>query len=82
MRLPTVFSSSCRARSAVYQDLALADNLDVVANLFLGHEQLSSGPARATWQINENAMEHRSHELLARHNLLKLHTHTPAADSA
>jgi D-xylose transport system ATP-binding protein len=50
--------------ATVYQDLALADNLDVVANLFLGQEQLSSGPARATWQIDETAMEHRSHELL------------------
>jgi len=52
--------------ATVYQDLALADNLDVVANLFLGHEQRSSGPARATWQIDETAMEHRSHELLER----------------
>ena len=39
---------------------------DVVANLFLGHEELSKGPARATWQIDETAMEHRSHELLER----------------
>jgi len=50
--------------ATVYQDLALADNLDVVANLFLGREELSAGPARATWQIDEVAMEHRSHELL------------------
>jgi D-xylose transport system ATP-binding protein len=50
----------------VYQDLALADNLDVVANLFLGREELSGGPARVTWQIDETAMEHRSHELLER----------------
>jgi D-xylose transport system ATP-binding protein len=52
--------------ATVYQDLALADNLDVVANLFLGHEELSSGPARTTWQLDETAMEHRSHELLER----------------
>ena len=52
--------------ATVYQDLALADNLDVVANLFLGREELSSGPARATWQVDETAMEHRSHELLER----------------
>jgi D-xylose transport system ATP-binding protein len=52
--------------ATVYQDLALADNLDVVANLFLGREELSGGPARATWQIDETAMEHRSHELLER----------------
>ena len=52
--------------ATVYQDLALADNLDVVANLFLGREELSRGPARATWQVDETAMEHRSHELLER----------------
>jgi len=52
--------------ATVYQDLALADNLDVVANLFLGREVLSRGPARATWQVDEIAMEHRSHELLER----------------
>ena len=52
--------------ATVYQDLALADNLDVVANLFLGREQLSSGPARAAWQVDETAMEHRTHELLER----------------
>jgi D-xylose transport system ATP-binding protein len=52
--------------ATVYQDLALADNLDVVANLFLGREELSRGPARVTWQVDEIAMEHRSHELLER----------------
>src|SRR3954470_11992498 len=29
--------------SPIYQDLALCDNLDVVGNLFLGHEQTSGG---------------------------------------
>jgi D-xylose transport system ATP-binding protein len=50
--------------ATVYQDLALADNLDVVANLFLGSEELSDGPGRLTWQLDETDMEHRSHELL------------------
>ena len=50
--------------ATVYQDLALADNLDVVANLFLGSEELSHGPGRLTWQLDESDMEHRSHELL------------------
>jgi D-xylose transport system ATP-binding protein len=50
--------------ATVYQDLALADNLDVVANLFLGREERSSGPGRLSWQIDETDMEHRSHELL------------------
>jgi D-xylose transport system ATP-binding protein len=52
--------------ATVYQDLALADNLDVVANLFLGREELTGGLARVTWQVDETAMEHRSHELLER----------------
>ena len=30
--------------ATVYQDLALCDNLDVVANLFLGREEVSPGP--------------------------------------
>src|SRR3954466_4323304 len=47
--------------ATVYQDLALADNLDVVANLFIGSE-MTAGPLRA---LDEVAMEHRSRELLS-----------------
>jgi D-xylose transport system ATP-binding protein len=50
--------------ATVYQDLALCDNLDVVANLFLGHELTASGAGAATQQLDETKMEHRSHELL------------------
>jgi len=50
--------------ATVYQDLALCDNLDVVANLFLGQEELAAGPARAIRALDETAMEQRSHELL------------------
>src|SRR6201984_1813554 len=47
---------SARARAAlgietVYQDLALADNLDIVQNMFLGREQLSGG------LLDEDSME-------------------------
>ena len=42
----------------VYQDLALCDNLDVVENLFLGHE-----PTRGGF-LDEVAMERRAWELL------------------
>jgi D-xylose transport system ATP-binding protein len=45
--------------ATVYQDLALCDNLDVVANLFLGHE------ATRTGVLDEISMEKRSRELLA-----------------
>ena len=50
--------------ATVYQDLALCDNLDVVANLFLGQEMVSGGPGKVTLQLDETTMEHRSHELL------------------
>jgi D-xylose transport system ATP-binding protein len=44
--------------ATVYQDLALCDNLDVVANLFLGREMKRFG-----W-VDELAMERKSLELL------------------
>jgi D-xylose transport system ATP-binding protein len=47
--------------AVVYQDLALCDNLDTVANLFLGHEETAVEPVAV---LDETAMEHRSHELL------------------
>jgi D-xylose transport system ATP-binding protein len=42
----------------VYQDLALADNLDVVANMYLGREVTNRGV------LDEVAMEHRAQETL------------------
>jgi D-xylose transport system ATP-binding protein len=50
--------------ATVYQDLALCDNLDVVANLFLGKEAVESGPAGALRTLDEIEMEQRSVELL------------------
>ena len=50
--------------ATVYQDLALADNLDVVANLFLGREERSGGIGTLTRAIDEIGMEHHSHQLL------------------
>lgn len=43
--------------ATVFQDLALCENLDVVANIFLGQE-------RSPWHLDEVAMEVRSWELL------------------
>jgi len=43
----------------VYQDLALADNLDVVANMFLGREALTNG-----FLLNESKMEQEALETL------------------
>ncbi|HXS33058.1 MAG TPA: ATP-binding cassette domain-containing protein [Solirubrobacterales bacterium] len=51
--------------ATVYQDLALCDNLDVVANIFLGQEVVTGGAARATRQLDEAKMEHRAGELLS-----------------
>lgn len=43
----------------VYQDLALADNLDVVANMFLGRER-----KRSLWRLDESTMEKSAIETL------------------
>jgi D-xylose transport system ATP-binding protein len=43
----------------VYQDLALADNLDVVANMFLGRERTRAGVV-----LDESSMEHAARETL------------------
>jgi D-xylose transport system ATP-binding protein len=50
--------------ATVYQDLALCDNLDVVANIFLGHELVSAGLGAVTRQLDEIRMELRASELL------------------
>jgi len=49
--------------ATVYQDLALCDNLDVVANLFLGQEETVGGVGSVR-ALDEIDMEQRSHELL------------------
>ncbi len=45
--------------ATVYQDLALADNLDIVANMFLGQELVRH------WQLDEIAMEKTAKQTLA-----------------
>jgi D-xylose transport system ATP-binding protein len=51
--------------ATVYQDLALCDNLDVVANLFLGREEVSGGTGKASRQLDEVRMEHQTGDLLS-----------------
>jgi len=51
--------------ATVYQDLALCDNLDVVDNLFLGHEEVSPGIGRVSRQLDEAKMEHQTSDLLS-----------------
>lgn len=48
--------------ATVYQDLALCDNLDVVANLFLGYELASPGGPLGV--LDELSMERRAIEVL------------------
>jgi D-xylose transport system ATP-binding protein len=48
----------------VYQDLALADNLDVASNVFLGREMTRSGLLR--FMLDNGTMERRSRDLLSR----------------
>ena len=61
----------------VYQDLALCDNLDVVANMFLGRERadpVGLGP------LNELSMEKRSLEVLSSLNVTTIRSvRTPVA---
>jgi D-xylose transport system ATP-binding protein len=51
--------------ATVYQDLALCDNLDVVANLFLGRELRAPGIGTVSRQLDEVKMEHQTAELLS-----------------
>ena len=50
--------------ATVYQDLALADNLDVSANLYLGRERYLPGPTRWIRMLNDLGMERESGELI------------------
>lgn len=55
--IPTPAAARAHGIATVFQDLALCDNLDVVSNLFLGHEI-------GTYALNEVEMEGRSWGLL------------------
>jgi D-xylose transport system ATP-binding protein len=50
--------------ATVYQDLALCDNLDVVANLYLGKEEIEDGITKVAKALDEIEMEQRSVDLL------------------
>jgi D-xylose transport system ATP-binding protein len=50
--------------ATVYQDLALSDNLDVAANLFLGREELLPQPGRSLRLIDHVGMEKEASTLL------------------
>ena len=64
----------------VYQDLALCDNLDVVANLYLGREDLVPRIPGVGGVLDENAMEARTLDVLAQLQVTTLKSvRTPVA---
>ncbi len=62
VKLSTPQAATSLGIATVYQDLALCENLDVVANLFLGQEVSNGGPG----VLDETAMERKTRELLDR----------------
>ena len=54
-------AASALGIATIYQDLALSDNLDVVANLFLGHEEVGG-----TRLLDEIDMERQATRVLTR----------------
>jgi D-xylose transport system ATP-binding protein len=62
VRLVSPQAATALGIATVYQDLALAENLDVVANLFLGQEVADGVPGVDV--LDEATMEHKSMELL------------------
>jgi D-xylose transport system ATP-binding protein len=64
MRISSPQDAVALGIATVYQDLALCDNLDVVANLYLGREVFASGAVRAAYYLDETAMERSALALL------------------
>lgn len=57
-------AASALGIATVYQDLALCDNLDVVANLFLGREVAARGLPGGVRSLSEEEMERSTREVL------------------
>jgi D-xylose transport system ATP-binding protein len=62
VRVHTPKDGTALGIATVYQDLALCENLDVVANLFLGHEAGNGIPGLHL--LDESSMEQKTLELL------------------
>jgi D-xylose transport system ATP-binding protein len=65
VQLSSPADSSALGIQTVYQDLALCDNLDVVSNLFLGHELVNRVGPPLTRVMSEDAMERFAIDTLA-----------------
>jgi D-xylose transport system ATP-binding protein len=66
IRLGTPQRAAEAGIAAVYQDLALCDNLNVISNLFLGRELCRGTVARLLRRVDDLEMEHRAIEVLIR----------------
>src|ERR671931_455279 len=58
--IPTPVAARELGIETVYQDLALAPDLEAAANLFLGREMLVGGPARLIGWLDNKAMRARA----------------------
>jgi D-xylose transport system ATP-binding protein len=65
VRIPSPQAATDLGIATVYQDLALADNLDAVANLYIGHERARGFGRNLRW-LDEAVMEHEAGNLLHR----------------
>jgi ABC-type sugar transport system ATPase subunit len=65
VRFHSPIDAESRGITTIYQDLALCDNLDIVQNMFLGHERL-----------RHRLLDETSMELAARQTLADLHVTT------
>jgi D-xylose transport system ATP-binding protein len=64
VRVATPQAAARLGITTVFQDLALCDNLDVVANLYLGQERVGNGGPVSVPALNETEMEQRALQLL------------------
>lgn len=65
VQIRTPHDAATAGISTVYQDLALCDNLDVVANLFLGQERRTTVVQSITRSLDDGGMQSEAARLLA-----------------
>ncbi len=77
--LPEPASAAALGITVVYQDLALCDDLDVVANLFLGRESVILDRRSFPGTLDETAMERQAAAVLCRLGVGAEHLRWPVA---
>jgi D-xylose transport system ATP-binding protein len=71
--IPSPNAAQALGIATVFQELGLCENLDVVANLFLGQELTKGG------RLDDHAMEQATHQVLGRIGARMPPVHTPVA---